>query len=191
MSYNSHFQDTDSAIDYLNEIRHEFHASFEKKLAGLICVMAVTSYELAIKEIFIEFAQKEYKPCSRFIDSYFNRLNGRIQIKDIKGQYISYFGDNYKEAFKKRLDEIPQNIRDSYNELIDWRHDFAHNGIIASERPKVVNAYENGKEIIHCLAECMGIIVQSPSPDSDLENEIPKNYGRTEPSRNPEGINGY
>lgn len=177
MSYDSKFQDIDSVLDYLDGIEFKFHDPFEKKLAGLVCVMAVTAYELAIKEIFIEFARKEYKPCSLFIDSYFNRINGRIKIENIKGQYISYFGGDYKETFGNRLKKIPENTQRSYDGLIEWRHDFAHTGNITAGYDKVTGAYEEGKEVIHCLASCMGVTVQSPPVDSDLEPEA--------------GLNGY
>jgi len=86
-------------------------------------------------------------------------------LKTIKEEYISRFGDKYEMRFQKRLDEKTRkyfqnnrrDIKNSYTNLIVWRNDFSHTKEIntTATYEDVVQAYEDGKEVIHCLASCM------------------------------------
>jgi len=135
------------------------------KYVGFVAVAAVTVYELAIKEIFIEFARKRHRVFGDFTESYFERINGRIKLDEIKGEYIRRFGSEYKREFQSRLKEraekyFQDNHRDiviSYENLIVWRNEFSHTGEIntTATYEEAVQAYEDGKEVIHCLASCM------------------------------------
>ena len=50
-----------------------------------------------------------------------------------------------------------RDIRSAYGNLITWRNDFAHEGRVNSTATyaEVVQSYEDGKEVIRCLAETM------------------------------------
>lgn len=135
------------------------------KYVGFVSVAAVTVYELALKEIFIGFARKKHKVLGSFTENYFNRMNGRIKINVIKSDYIKKFGSKYNDRFNRKLKEraksylveTHRDIENSYGNLITWRNDFAHEGKLNSNTTygEVVQAYKDGKEIIHCLAETM------------------------------------
>jgi len=166
MSYASHFKHADDVIAHLDTVMPTIsNPLLEAKYVGFVSVAAVTVYEQALKEIFIDFSRKKHKVLGNFTESYFYRINGKIKIKVIHDEYLAKFGDKYQRRFKKNLDNFSKsylatNRRDfksSYSNLITWRNDFAHEGKINSTTTyrEVVQAYEDGKEVIHCLAKTM------------------------------------
>jgi hypothetical protein len=92
-------------------------------------------------------------------------MNGRIQIDSLKQDYISPLGIKYKERFDRKVSECAKSvlqtkhrdIRVSYRNIILWRHGFAHSGATGGNATwaEVVQAYEDGKEIVHCLNQSL------------------------------------
>ena len=166
MPYVTHFQHADDVVAHLNGVVPLLKDPLlQMKYVGFVTVAAVTVYEMAIKEIFIDFARKKHKVLGSFTESYFDKINGRIKISVIQDEYISRFGKNYLAKFKKLLDHASKvhmaankrDLRTAYANLIVWRNDFAHEGRVSSTATytEVVTAYEDGKEVIRCLAEAM------------------------------------
>lgn len=166
MSYINHFKHADDVINHLNSVVPILpDPLLQAKYVGFVAIAAVTVYELAIKEIFIEFSSKKHNVFGTFAESYFERINGKIRVKIIKNDYIKRFGERYRKRFKKNLETkskeyLQKNKRDiesSYGNLITWRNDFAHEGKIKTTATysEVVQSYKDGKEIIHCLAQTM------------------------------------
>jgi hypothetical protein len=100
-----------------------------------------------------------------YIGRFFYSLNSRIKTQIICDEYLPLFGDKYVGQFKKKVDAAAaahlanhrRDIRSAYSNLIIWRNDFAHDGKVntTATYAEVVLAYEDGKEIIRCLAEAM------------------------------------
>ena len=166
MSYTDHFAHTDDIVAHLNGIIPTItDPLLIRKYVGFVAVSSVTVYELAIKEIFVEFASKKHKVLGHFTEAYFDRINGRIRLQNIKDDYIGKFGVKYNTRFSKKIEKKSKDyfsathreIRNSYANLITWRNEFAHEGVINSTATytEVIQAYEDGKEVIHCLAESM------------------------------------
>lgn len=166
MSYITHFQLADDYIRHLDTMMGSISDPFIKsRYTGFLAVSAVTVYELAIKAIFIEFAEKKHKVLKNFTSAYFERINGRIKTSIIKDEYISKYGEKYVKKFdkyiKKKEAEILRiesaSILASYGNIITWRNQFAHEGIIPSTATydEVKKAYQFGKHIIDCLAVAM------------------------------------
>lgn len=166
MAYLSHFKHADDVVTHLNGVVPAIADPLLKvKYIGFVTVAAVTVYELAIKDIFIEFAKKKHKVLGTFTESYFDRINGRIKTRVIQEEYLPRFGDKYVGQFRKKVDAAAaehlathrRDIRSAYSNLITWRNDFAHEGKVntTATYSEVVLAYEDGKEIIRCLAEAM------------------------------------
>lgn len=166
MAYTTRFAHADAIVAHLNGLMPTLgDPLLETKYVGFITIAAVTVYELAIKDIFIDFAKKKHKVLGSFTERYFERLNGRIRTDDIQSRYLPHFGDKYVLQFKKRLkkaafDYLKANKRDiisSYGNIITWRHEFAHAGIIKARAtyPEAAQAYEDGKVVIDCLAQAM------------------------------------
>lgn len=166
MAYYTHFQLADDMIAHLNTVISSISDPFvSSRYVGFVSVAAVTVYELAIKEIFVEFAKNKNKVFGSFAESHFDRINGRIKNSDIRDDYIKRFGPKYVDRYKKKLDGIEKrtlisrgkSIKAAYANIIIWRNDFAHGGHIPSTvtYQEVVEAYELGKELINCVAKTM------------------------------------
>jgi len=166
MTYTNNFRHADDIITHLNGIVPGLaDPLLRAKYVGFVAVAAVTVYELALKEIFIQFGQKKHKVLGAYVQSQFDRINGRIRIEIIKGTYAGSFGGNYKDRFKKHLDKttekhlrsVGRDISSSYENLITWRNDFAHGGKIntTATYQEATQAYEDGKDVLECLAKAM------------------------------------
>ena len=166
MPYLDSFQHADDIVAHLNTIVPALTDDVLRvKYIGFVAVAAVTVYEMAIKTIFIEFAKKKHKVLGTFTEAFFERRNGRIKISHLREDYIIKFGEKYLRRFNTKLgkcsnDYMRTNRRDiqsSYSNVINWRNDFAHEGILRTTAtyPEVLQSYEDGKEIIRCLAETM------------------------------------
>jgi RiboL-PSP-HEPN len=166
MAYQSHFAHADAIVAHLNGIVPTLaDPLLEAKYVGFITVAAVTVFELAIKDIFIEFAKKKHKVLGNFTEKFFERINGRIRVREIQEKYLPNFGDKYVDQFKKHLNNATRthlksykrDVLSSYGNVITWRNDFAHEGKInaTATYAEAVQAYEDGKTVINCLAQAM------------------------------------
>ena len=166
MAYQVHFKLADDMINHLDSVIGGVTDPFvTSRYVGFVAVAAVTVYELTIKEIFYDFAQKKHKVFGNFVDKYFERINGRINFKSIKENYLPRFGDKYLKRFEKYIRAADKksimakkgSVINDYNNIIGWRNKFAHEGIIPSTPTyaEVTKAYYTGKAVIDCLAETM------------------------------------
>ena len=166
MPYSDHFRLTDDLIQHLDPILASLNDPFiESRYTGFLAVSSVTVLELAMKTIFLDFAEAKHKVLANFCAQYFDRINGRIALKTIDDDYLVKFGGKYQIRFRRALEKLERqelrnsgaSIKASYGNLLTWRHGFAHEGNIpanASYR-EVKRAYGCGKKVMHCLAACM------------------------------------
>jgi len=166
MAYSDHFRLADDFINHLDGVIVNVSDPFiSSRYVGFVSVAGITVYELAIKEIFMSFSEKKHKVFGQFAGIYFERLNGRIKTKEIRDNYLPRFGDKYVNRYTKLEEQVERqflrnqgvSILSSYNNLIEWRNQFAHLGQIPTtpSYPEVKTAYNAGKEIIHCLARVL------------------------------------
>ncbi|HMH45130.1 MAG TPA: HEPN domain-containing protein [Pyrinomonadaceae bacterium] len=166
MAYDDHFRLADDYISRLDMVMGGIADPFMKsRYTGFLAVSAVTVYELALKTIFQEFAEGKHKVLAVFSSAYFRRINGRIRIEVIRKEYTKRFGDKYSNRFDKKLKDCErrtlqshrESVKSSYENIITWRNEFAHEGIIPATPTydEVKKAYTFGKEVIHCLAQSM------------------------------------
>lgn len=166
MAYSDHFQLTDDYIQHLDTVISTIPDPFiRSRYTGFLAVSAVTVYELAIKTIFIEFAEKKHKVLGNFTIAYFDKISGRIKSRDLKERYIAKFGDKYVKRFKKRIEKKEREVllnegasmNASYGNVITWRNEFVHEGKSPSTATyeEVKQSYIRGKYLIDCLAETM------------------------------------
>ncbi|MFN9031353.1 MAG: HEPN domain-containing protein [Betaproteobacteria bacterium] len=135
------------------------------RYVGFVAVSAATVFELAIKDIFSEFAAKKHKVLGSFVQGYFDQINGQIAKKRIEEKYLPLFGKKYVDRFRRRLDALELqtlradgvSIKSSYSNLLTWRHEFAHEGVIPAHATydEVKKSYRYGCNLIHCLAQSM------------------------------------
>jgi len=166
MPYTDHFQLADDYVAHLDVVIGAISDPFIKsRYSGFLAVSAVTVYELAIKSVFIEFASHKHKILGSFTSSYFDRINGRIRVQIVRDEYIKKFGEKYVRRFRKGLDKCEkeilrtdgESVTSCYENVITWRNDFAHQGLIPATATyeEVKKAYTFGKQVIHCLATTM------------------------------------
>lgn len=166
MSYANNFRLADELIVHLNPVVSPITDQFiASRYVGFVSVAAATVYELAIKEIFCSFGQQKHKVLGTFTAKYFDRINGRIKYKALHEEYVALFGEKYVRRFKNSvvakdkeiLRQRGRSILTSYQNIITWRHQFAHEGQVPTYATyaEAVEAYEIGKEMIHCLASSM------------------------------------
>lgn len=164
--YNAHYALTDDLITHLDPILGALKDPFiESRYTGFLAVSAVTVFELAIKDIFVEFADRKHKVLGSFTQAYFKRVNGRIALQVLKDEYVRRFGDKYYERFQKRLKSQEAltlrvertSMQQCYANLLAWRHEFAHAGRVPTHATydEVKRSYQIGKGVIDCLAGCM------------------------------------
>lgn len=166
MSYLNNFQHADHIAAHLQTVVPTLADHLLKaKYAGFMAVAAVTVYEMAIKQIFCDFANQKHKVLGSFTESFFYRINGRIKLQVIKDEYVKFFGHKYKDRFKKNLDlesslylrATGRDIVSSYSNLIVWRNDFSHQAATQSLSTfdETVKSYQDGKQVIASLAKSM------------------------------------
>jgi hypothetical protein len=164
MLYTNRFIVADNIISHLNNfVNSVTNQAILASFAGFYSVSAITVFELSIKEIFNEFAKRKNKYFGVFVEKSFYRLNGRIKISDLRGEHIKQFGDKYLNKFDKILQEHENyffnsrgiSIIASYSNLITCRHNFVHLGSPTLTINEVIDFYNHGKEIIHCLNKTM------------------------------------
>ena len=164
MLYSDRFIATDNLIAHLNTFVGTIaDPIIQANYAGFLSVSSVTVYELAIKDIFNEFALKKNKVFGTFITTHFSKINSRVRISELRGTQIKLFGEKYLKKFDKILNTKENSLITSskisittdYGNLITCRHEFVHNGAPTLTINEVINCYKNGKEVIHCLHDTM------------------------------------
>lgn len=164
MPYHDKFLATDTLLTHLNPVVGAItDTGIKANYAGFLSVSAVTVYELAIKEIFIDFAIRKNAVFGGYIQSRFSQINGRIKLANLKDEHIKPFGQKYLDKFEKKLKVreaallagLGKNLRSSYSNLILCRHNYVHEGAPTLSYQEVVDNYNCGKEVIHSLFEAM------------------------------------
>ena len=164
MAYTDRFISTDYLITNLSPYLATVHdAGVLASYAGFLSVSSVTVYELAIKDIFGDFALKKNKVFGHYIEKHLSRINGRIKLDDLKSSQIKTFGAKYLLKFDKSVNikeatfliSHGRSLKSSYSNLITCRHEFVHQGNPTLTITEVIDSYNLGKEIIHSLNESM------------------------------------
>lgn len=166
MSYLDHFQLADDYITHIDPVIVTITDPFIlSRYTGFLSISAVTVYELAIKTIFIDFAKKKHNVFGAFTYSHFYRINGQIKLKALREKHIVSFGDKYVKQFNKALEKAEADVLSSegvsvkncYNNIIQWRHDFVHQGNTPSTATydEAKKSYYAGKYLIDCLNNAM------------------------------------
>lgn len=166
MPYTDHFRSTDDLIAHLDGVVPTItDPVLKSQYIGFLNVSVVTVFELCVKELLVDFARKKNRSFGVYCANVFEKLNGRVSLKDLRDMHVKKFGEKYVNRFSVRLDaaevvalrERAISLKSSYGNVIVWRNKFAHEGLLpanASYR-ETTRGYEAGKEIISCLANSM------------------------------------
>ena len=136
MAYLNKFTEIDDLIRHLTlYVTTLTDEALKAKYAGFLSVSAVTVYELAIKEILVDFARKKHIILGSFVENHhLARINGKIRLPDLRDKLIKPFGDKYVAKFDQKLSSreivitklIHKNISSCYSNLVMCRHNYFH-----------------------------------------------------------------
>jgi hypothetical protein len=136
---------------------------FRADLGGLLAVSYVAAFECSLKIIFTTFASKKNKILGHVAGFHFEKINSKIHWNVIGNSYAGQFGKNYQDEFFNKLEvkekEIlhieRQSIKETYANLLKWRHAFAHEAKILASLDEVVSAYPLAKNVVLLADEAM------------------------------------
>jgi hypothetical protein len=166
MNYIDRFALVEYYLAHLDPVMASIGDPFVKsRYLGFIAVSAVTTYELAIKDIFYAFADKKHVILGEFARARFDQLNGRIKLSSLRNEHVKMFGERYVLKFNKKLEQCEQlsitagrgSPMSSWGNIITWRHTFVHQGVAPNTTTyqEIKNTYDIGKEVVHCLNAAM------------------------------------
>ena len=135
-------------------------ASFRADLAGLLSVMIVASYETAIKETMISFAGTHSAAFSGFVERNFSRLNSKVRISDLH-RYAQDLDPVLAMRFKEKVGRrrslflaiSGKNFETSLNQLLNWRHEYAHAGTRVTTIEELVSTHRLARIPIQTFEE--------------------------------------
>ena len=166
MAYTEHFKRVDEVVDHLHTFVPQLpDPLMQSNYTGFTCVLAATVYELAVKQILCDFATKKHKVFGAFTTATFQRINGRIKTRELVSQHVKRFGDKYEKRLKRQLAKKEHDIlrrdgvsiRSCYNNIVSWRHAFAHEGTMPTNATfdEASKSYKYGKVVLECLHDSM------------------------------------
>lgn len=135
---------------------------FRSDLAGLLVVAIAASYENCVKEVLIAFCGSHSPVFGFFASKQYDRMNSRIAVADLKG-YSRLFGDEISLRFRERLrgrrdailNRTGKNISDIYDQLLQWRHQYAHSGQQNTTIEEAYAAHTFAKRVVYVFADAI------------------------------------
>ena len=134
--------------------------TFRAELAGLLVVSMAASYENCVKEVLSLYAERRHLDFHYFIDKNYERLNSRVKVSDLN-RYCKLFGDQIHHSFKTNLRSrrekidarMSKNIKTCYEQILDWRHDYAHSAVLNTTIEEASEFHMYGKRVIYAFAD--------------------------------------
>jgi RiboL-PSP-HEPN len=133
-------------------------SEFRADLAGLYVVAVAAAYESCVKEVMVNYAARHHALFGQYALGSYEKLNSRINMSDLH-RYTKIFhpsiGDNFKVILKAKKESIDQklgkDIIKSYEQILSWRHDFAHAGKRNTTLEEAINTHRFGLRVIYCF----------------------------------------
>lgn len=138
--------------------------SFRADLAGLLVVGIAAAYESCVKDTMVAYAYRHHDNFGQFTSNRFSKLSSRIKINDLYS-YARDFNPDIGTRFKNRLSAKAErikvsmgvNIKDRYEQLLSWRHDYAHEGLKNTTIEEAVVCHEYSKRVIYSFNEAFDV----------------------------------
>jgi RiboL-PSP-HEPN len=131
-------------------------------LAGLLVVAIAASYENCVKEVLYYKAGFHHAAFEAYARRQYAKINSRINVSDLV-RYCDLYDPAVKTQFKANLSNRKAsvlkrtgvNIETMYEQLLDWRHDFAHAGVRNMTLEEATKAHLFGKRVLYAFAESL------------------------------------
>lgn len=127
-------------------------AEFRAEIGGLLTVVVASCFENAVKSILIDYSSRHHFHFGSFIERSYSKLNSRVSINDLN-KYCGLAGISVQADFKARLTARKRRylkfshveIAKSYEQILAWRHSYAHSG---KKETSIEEAYRTYREAI-------------------------------------------
>jgi hypothetical protein len=128
---------------------------FRSDLAGLLVVAIAATYETCVKEVLSNYASSRHADFGSFAVRNYEKLNSRVRVPDLI-TYCEIFDPQIKVRFKSRLSNrkgrlltrAKENIETSYEQVLTWRHDFAHAWNTKTTIEEAARTHRIGKRVL-------------------------------------------
>jgi hypothetical protein len=160
----NHFKKIDDLVRQIDELVPEdsgFNAvTFRADLAGLLVVTITATYETCVKQVIYRYAECRHVDFGTFARNNYDKINSKISVADLR-KYCKTFSPHIHHRFKSILNKKKQkvlylarkDIEKSYQQILDWRHDFAHEWNRNATIKDVVDMHRAGKIILYVFDE--------------------------------------
>lgn len=130
-------------------------SGFRSDLAGLLNVTICAAYENCVKLVLHNYAAKQSSLFEVYAKNKYDRINSKIDIRDLH-HYAKTFHPCINNIFKEKLqnyknyylNRTSEDIVNSYVQILNWRHDFAHTGQRVTTVEEVIKYHKIGKRVI-------------------------------------------
>lgn len=168
-------EDMDSHLSKIDDLVKEINnfvpgsqisaQTFRADLAGLLVVTIAASYEACVKEVLVNYAARHHVAFGNFAQNNYKKINSRVKIKDLYG-YAKLFGDHVNIEFKDRLtkkkkrisERLGINIENRFEQILDWRHDFAHAWKTNTTVEEALKTHNFGKRVLYAFDEAFSSV---------------------------------
>ena len=135
---------------------------FRSDLSGLLVVSMAASYENCVKEVLISYCGSHHTIFGTFASNQYAKLNSRISLKDLV-DYAKLFGPTthamYKDQLSRRRQSIlartGRDICERYEQVLSWRHQYAHSGQQNTTVDEAFTAHTFAKRVILTFADSL------------------------------------
>ncbi len=150
----------DSLVNELNTIAPEGDRRFRSirnDLAGLLVVSLASTYENCVKTILIAYADLFHDKFSHQVEKKYSYLNSKIKSNSLT-EYLSHF-DGSVSFFQDRLKYVSGKMRTeidkSYDQILTWRHSFAHANKSMTSINDAYKAHRYGKHVLYAFEDAL------------------------------------
>lgn len=138
------------------------HLEFRSDLSGLLVVSMAACYENCVKEALVSYCGSHHLIFGTFASNQFAKLNSRINSSDLIG-YTKLFGSQTHDSYKQRLaarraailSRTGRDICERYEQILSWRHQYAHAGQQNTTIEEAYFAHRFAKRVIFTFSEAL------------------------------------
>jgi hypothetical protein len=124
-------------------------------LASLLNVTICAAYENCVKIVLHNYAAKQSSLFEVYTKNQYKKINSRINTDDLY-KYAATFHPSINTIFSRKLkyykdyylNRTNEDIVKSYDQILKWRHDFAHTGQRVTTVEEVLKYHKIGKRVI-------------------------------------------
>ena len=122
----------------------------------MVAIVAV--YEACVKETLVGFAARHHSNFGQYAERQYERLNSKIRLEDLYAYCRVYdsrvhdkFGRIIKHRKKRVIDLTGRDFSRDYNQIINWRHAFAHAGKKVTTVEEALRTHSYAKFMLHAF----------------------------------------